>query len=42
MEDNSGEGGNGQRDEADDDSEQTGASGFRRAGNSKHQQHDPE
>ena len=37
MEDDSGEASNNQRDEADDDSEQAGAGGFLRAGNSPRQ-----
>jgi hypothetical protein len=42
MEDDSGEGGNGQRDEADDDTEQASASGFFGANNRPCQQHEPE
>jgi hypothetical protein len=42
MEDDSGEGGNGQRDEADNDSEQPRASRFFGASNSPCQQHEAE
>ena len=42
MEDNSGQSGNGQRGETDDDSKQALASGLLGAGNRPRQQHEPE